>query len=223
MCAFLVACSSAPPPQAWPAGEYCVLRDGPTCPRATNGQFEEGSIVIDTDNGMSLVPSHGASSEARENDNDGLLSIEVCCGSFADTGEAFPNASFVVLAGGSVTDGVSCPVGFTPGSVYIDAEDSEVFGDDAGSYVSGVTGASTIAGNRNVDIIVCEAGPDLGGKDMPWAPYCVFAGRDGCPAGFSDGSITSYDESEGNTDEITGTVGGIAQHGASTYFPVCCY
>jgi len=52
--------------------------------------------------------------------------------------------------------------------------------------------------------------------------YCVFGGRGGCPDGFSTGSITSYDESSGNINEITGTVGGITQPGASTSFPVCC-
>jgi hypothetical protein len=224
-CAFLIACSSAPPPQAWPAGDYCVLRDGPTCPRATNGRFEQGSIVIDTDNGVTFARSHGASREidSGDDDDDGLLSIEVCCGSFTDTGEAFPAESFVVLAGGSVTEGVSCPVGFTPGSVFIDAEDYETFGDNADSFVTGSVGASTIAANRNVDIIVCESSAVLAGAEMPRAPYCVFGGFGGCPDGFSSGSITTYDESSGNIDELTGAVGGISQSGASTRFPICCY
>ena len=219
---FLFACSNPPPPQAWPAGEYCVLRDGSGCPRATNGEFQKGSIVIDTDNGMSLERPHGASRESADDDDDGLLSIEVCCGSFSDEGEVFPREPFVVLAGGSATGAVLCPAGFTPGSVYIDAEDTEAFGDDAGSYISGSVGASTITDRRNVDIIVCEAGPNLDGFEMPNAPYCVFGGRDGCPIGFSAGRITTYDEASGNTNELAGTVGGISQAGASTSFPVCC-
>lgn len=220
---FLVACSNPPPPQAWPAGNYCVLRDGPSCPRATNGTFEEGAIVIDTDDGMLLQRSHGASHRTSEDEQDGLLSIEVCCGTFDDTGEAFPPESFVVLAGGSGAGAVSCPAGFTPGSVYIDAEDSEVFGDDADSHVIGNVGATTITMNRNVDIIVCEAGPNLDGAEMPRAPYCVFGGRGGCPDGFSSGSMETYDETSNNMGEITGTVGGITQPGAETSFPVCCY
>jgi hypothetical protein len=219
---FLVACSNTPPPQAWPAGNYCVLRDEGSCPLATNGVFEEGSIVIDTDNGMMVERAHGASRRLEEDDHDGLLSIEVCCGTFSDAGESFPNESFVVLAGGSATGAVSCPAGFTPGSVFIDAEDHEAFGDDAGSYIAGSVGASTITANRNVDIIVCESGSNLDGIEMPRASYCVFGGRGACPDGFSTGSITSYDESSGNTSEITGTVGGITQSGASTSFPVCC-
>lgn len=221
--ALATACSNPAPPQAWPAGEYCVLRDADNCPRATNGVFEEGSIVIDTDNGMVLDGPYGASRELRDDDQDGLLSIEVCCGSFTDTGEAFPNETFVVLAGGAVGEMVSCPAGFTLGSVFIDAEDSEAFGDNADSFVTGNVGASTIAGVLNVDVIVCEAGPDLDGIEMPRASYCVFGGRGACPDGFSSGSITTYDESSGNTNEILGTVGGITQQGATTSFPVCCY
>ncbi len=221
--AFLFACSNPTPPQPWPAGEYCVLRDG-GCPRATNGVFEEGSIVIDTDSGMMLEGTHGSSKEHRDDDDDGLLSIEVCCGSFEDTGESFPNESFVVLAGGSATGVVTCPANFTPGSVFIDAEDNESFGDDANSFVEGNVGASTITVQRNVDIIVCESGANLDGIEMPRASYCVFGGRGGtCPEGFSSGSITSYDEGSGNTNELTGTVGGITQPGARTSFPVCCY
>ena len=220
---FLCACSNPLPPQPWPAGEYCVLRDAQSCPRATNGTFEEGQIVIDTDNGMMLDRPHGSSRESKQDEDDGLLSIEVCCGTFEDTGEAFPRESFVVLAGGSATGQVLCPVGFTPGSVFIDAEDSEAFGDDAGSYITGIVGASTITAQRNVDVIVCEAGPTLDGFEMPRANYCVFGGRGGCPEGFSSGSITTYDEASGNTNELTGTVGGITQPGASTQFPVCCY
>jgi hypothetical protein len=216
----LIACSNAPPPQAWPAGNYCVLRDEGSCPLATNGVFEEGSIVIDTDNGMVVERAHGASNKLREDAQDGLLSIEVCCGIFDDTGASFPNESFVVLAGGSAT--ASCPAGFTPGSVFIDAEDHEAFGDDAGSYVAGNVGASTITVNRNVDIMVCQAGSSLDGIEMPRASYCVFGGPGGCPDGFLEGSITSYDEASGNTNEITGSVGGITQSGASTTFPVCC-
>jgi hypothetical protein len=220
--AFLFACSHETPPQAWPAGDYCVLRDGASCPKATNGTFEKGSIVIDTDNGMMLDRSHGASKQTSEDKQDGLLSIEVCCGSFDDTGEPFPNESFVVLAGGSAGGAVSCPAGFTPGSVFIDAEDSEAFGDDAGSYIMGSVGASTITVQRNVDVIVCESGSNLDGIEMPRASYCVFGGRGACPEDFSSGSITTYDEGSGNTNEITGTVGGITQTGASTTFPVCC-
>ena len=220
---FLFACSNPPPPQAWPAGNYCVLRDGPSCPRATNGTFEKGSIVIDTDNGMSLERPYGASKESSSDEQDGLLSIEVCCGTFSDEGEAFPAESFVVLAGGSVTATVSCPAGFTPGSVYIDAEDSEAFGDNADSHIIGNVGASTITDRRNVDVVVCEAGANLDGFEMPDASYCVIGGRAGCPIGFSAGKITSYDEASGNTNELTGTVGGITQPGASTSFPVCCY
>lgn len=218
---FLFACNTAPPPQAWPAGNYCVLRDGGSCPRATNGEFQEGSIVIDTDAGMQLRGSHGASRETDQ--QDGLLSIEVCCGTFDDTGEAFPPESFVVLAGGVGAGAVSCPVGFTPGSVYIDAEDTEVFGDYANSSVSGSVGATTITVNRNVDMIVCESGANLGGVAMPRASYCVFGGRGGCPEGFSSGVIESYDETSGNKNELTGTVGGVTQQGAATTFPVCCY
>jgi len=217
---FLFACSNPPPPQAWPAGNYCVLRDG-SCPRATNGVFEKGSIVIDTDDGFMFSGAHGSSKQGTEDKNDGLLSIEVCCGTFDDTGASFPKESFVVLAGGTV-DAPSCPKGFTAGSVFIDAEDDEVFGDDADSTIAGNVGASAITVNRNVDIMVCEAGPALDGFDMPRASYCVLAGRDGCPEGFSMGTIESYDETSGNKNEITGTVGSIAQRGASTTFPVCC-
>jgi hypothetical protein len=220
--AFVVACSNAPPPQAWPAGDYCVLRDGDACPRATNGLFQEGSIVIDTDNGVVFHRSHGASTELR-GENDGLLSLELCCGSFSDAGASFPNESFVVLAGGSVPDAVSCPAGFTPGSVFIDAEDNELFGDNADSRTMGNVGASTITMNNNVDVIVCQAGPGVEGAEMPRAPYCVFGGGGPCPSGFSVGAITTYDEASGNTDAITGTVGGITQEAASTTFPVCCY
>jgi hypothetical protein len=219
---FLVACSHEPPPQAWPAGEYCVLRDAERCPKATNGVFEEGQIVIDNDNGMMLERSHGSSRRLEDNDNDGLLSLEVCCGSFEDTGEAFPNESFVVLAGGSL-GAIQCPAGFTPGSVFIDAEDSEFLGDEADSYIAGNVGATTIEMNRNVDIAVCESGPNLGGVAMPDAWYCVIGGRGGCPEGFSSGSITSFDETSGNKNELTGTIGGITQLGAETNFPVCCY
>lgn len=220
--AMLIGCSNDPPPQAWPAGEYCVLRDGDACPRATNGVFEEGSIVIDTDNGVVLSRAHGASSELR-NQNDGLLSLEVCCGTFSDNGAPFPNEPFAVLAGGDPGGVVSCPDGFTAGSVFIDAEDSEFLGDDADSHVTGNVGASTIAVNNNVDIIVCESTPDLPGREMPRASYCVFGGAGGCPSAFSSGSITTYDEASNNTDELSGTVGGITQEAASTRFPICCY
>ncbi len=223
-CLFLIACSNGPGPQAWPAGEYCVLRDGPSCPRATNGTFEKGSIVIDTDSGMSFDREHGASRELDDNDNDGLLSLEVCCGAFRDTGEAFPAEPFVVLAGGSAIDGGSCPIGFTPGSVFVDAEDNETFGDDADSYVSGNVGASATVANLNVDIVVCESTGALTGIEMPHASYCVFGGPGAaCPDGFSRGSVTTYDEASGNANEITGTAGGIYQSGASTVFPICCY
>lgn len=220
--ALLVGCSNAPKPQAWPAGDYCVLRDGGSCPQATNGTFAKGQIVIDTDNGITFQREHGASQQLNDSNHDGLLSLEVCCGSFTEAGEAFPNEPFVVLAGASAS-GYACPTGFTPGNVYIDAEDAEVFGDNADSYVTGNVGASGIAGNRNVNLVVCESPVDLTGVDMPDASYCVFAGRTGCPTGFSTGSITTYDESSGNTDAIMGTVGGITQGGASTNFPICCY
>lgn len=222
MFAFLLGCSNDLPPQAWPAGDYCVLRDGDSCPRATNGTFEKGSIVIDTDNGVAFNRVHGASSELRDKE-DGLLSLEVCCGSFTDTGAPFPNEPFAVLAGGDPTATVSCPAGFTAGAVFIDAEDSEVFGDNADSYTMGNVGASTIVMNNNVDIIVCESTPDLQGLEMPRGSYCVFAGSGGCPSEFSSGSITTYDEASGNTDAISGTVGGITQGEASTTFPMCCY
>lgn len=220
---FLVACSNPLPPQPWPAGNYCVLRDGARCPSATNGTFEEGSIIIDSDEGFVLERSHGSSGRWSEDDNDGILAIEVCCGTFTDTGEAFPNESFVVIAGGAPAGAAACPRGFTPGSVYIDAEDSEVFGDNADSQIIGSTGATTITMNRNVDIIVCEAGPDLDGVEMPRANYCVFGGRGSCPQGFSSGTMTTYDETTNNMNELTGTCGGIGQRGAETSFPVCCY
>jgi len=220
----LYACSSPLPPQPWPAGSYCVLRDGERCPRATNGEFEPGQIVIDTDNGMTLDGAHGSSRQLRDDDNDGLLSIEVCCGTFEDAGEAFPRESFVVLAGGTPGGAVSCPAGFTPGSVFVDAEDTEALGDDAESHTTGIVGATTITVQRNVDLIVCESGPSLDGFEMPRANYCVFGGRgESCPAGFARGVMTTYDEASGNTNELTGTVGGITQPGASTEFPVCCY
>ena len=220
---FLVACGSPLPPQPWPAGNYCVLRDGGSCPQATNGTFEEGAIVIDTDEGLLLQGAHGASHRSSEDDRDALLSIEVCCGTFTDEGEAFPPASFVVLAGGSAGGAVSCPRGFTPGSVFVDAEDSEFLGDDADSHLVGSTGATTITVNQNVDIIVCESNPNLTGVEMPRAHYCVFGGGYECPDGFSSGSMTTYDETTNNMNELTGTVGGITQCGAETDFPVFCY
>jgi len=203
----------------WPEGSYCVLRARDSCPVAANGDFLEGAIVIDTDDDggdMSSADVSGASSAG----GGEHARLELCCGDFAPSGASFPAEPFALLAGGSTSEPL-CPPDFTPGRVFIDAEDEEL-GEDADSRVEGVVGAAARTAAGNIEMIVCESSPLLVGE-LPRAGYCLFAGdADQCPQGFADGVLISDDEDSGNTDAIEGEVGGISQMNSTTYFPLCC-
>jgi hypothetical protein len=215
-----LACTSPDPISEWPEGSYCVLRPRGDCPRAANGDFLPGTIVIDTDD---LSGDLSQSNEAGASTAGGgqHARLELCCGDFGPSSAAFPPDSYAIVAGGSYADPL-CPSGFAHGNVFIDAEDDELIGEDASSYVEGSVGASSIVTGGNVEIHVCESSPASDGI-WPEGRFCVFAG-DGetCPAEFRDGPVVTDDEDEGNIDALTGEVGGIWQEGSTTYFPVCC-
>jgi hypothetical protein len=214
-----LGCGSSRPIPEWPEGSYCVLRARGSCPRAVNGDFLEGAIVIDTDdeNG-DLSSADGAAASSAGNGEHARL--ELCCGDFGPSSVAFSDEPFAVVAGGSTVEPL-CPPDFAPGRVFIDAEDND-FGEDPDSRVEGAVGAAGRTAAGNIEMFVCESSP-LSGGELPPAGYCLFAG-DGnqCPRGFADGILITDDEDSGNTDALEGEVGGISQMNSTTYFPLCC-
>lgn len=214
-----LGCGSSEPIPEWPEGSYCVLRARGSCPRAANGDFSEGTVVIDTDDeGGDSSSADGAAASSAGNGEHARL--ELCCGDFAPASVEFSGEPFAVVAGGSVEDPL-CPRDFAPGRVFIDAEDNDL-GEDPDSHTEGVTGSATRTAAGNIELFVCESSPVAAGE-LPFGGYCLFAG-DGneCPAGFGDGIVITDDEDSGNTDAVEGEIGGISQSGSTTYFPLCC-
>ncbi len=203
----------------WPEGSYCVLRARDGCPRAANGDFLEGTIVIDTDDDggddssaeVTGATTAGGGEHAR---------LELCCGDFAPSAASFPPEPFALVAGGSPVD-PQCPPDFAPGRVFIDAEDEEL-GEDADSRTEGTVGASGRTAAGNIEMYTCGSTPLLFGE-LPPGGYCLFAGdAERCPTGFADGLLVTDDEDSGNTDALEGAVGGISQADSTTFFPMCC-
>lgn len=215
------ACGSSDPPPDWPEGSYCVLRAG-GCPRAHNGDFVEGTILIDTDDEGADISGAEDSGSSTPGGPDMLARLELCCGDFGPSAVDFPDDSFVLPAGGTVFE-PTCPDGFADGKVFIDAEDPEFIGEDADTHLEGQTGGAAITDAGNLDILTCESTPDLAGDLMPEGHYCVFGGDGGsCPHGMAEGIFVTDDEDSGNIDELTGETGGIMQAESTTTFPFCC-
>ncbi len=215
------ACGSSEPPADWPEGSYCVLRDG-ACPRAANGDFVQGTILIDTDNeGADISAADGAVGSSTPGGPEELARLQLCCGSFGPSELDFPADHFALPAGGTQFE-PACPDAFAEGEVFIDAEDDSL-GEDADTSLEGQTGGAALTDAGNLSLLTCESTPDLAGDLMPEGHYCVFAGDDEvCPPGMEDGLFVTDDEDSGNIDMLTGEVGGITQADSTTFFPFCC-
>ena len=214
-----LGCGSSEPVVEWPEGSYCVLRAAAGCPLAANGDFLEGTIVIDTDDeGGDISSADGAAASMAGNGEHARL--ELCCGDFAPADAEFPAEPFALVAGGTTSEPL-CPPDFAPGRVFIDAEDDD-FGEDPDSHVEGAVGSASRTAAGNIEMYVCESSPLAVGA-LPPGNYCLFAGDDArCPRELTDGILVTDDEDSGNTDAIEGEVGGIEQMDSTTIFPLCC-
>lgn len=215
------ACGSSEPPPDWPEGSYCVLREG-SCPRAHNGDFVQGTILIDTDDeGADISAAEGAGSSTPGGPST-LARLQLCCGDFGPSAVDFPADSFALPAGGTQFE-PTCPADFAEGEVFIDAEDDAVIGEDADTHLEGASGGASLTDAGNLSLLTCESTPGLPGDLMPEGHYCVFGGDGGsCPAGMDEGIFVTDDEDSGNIDMLTGEVGGITQADSTTTFPFCC-
>src|SRR5689334_15100150 len=133
------ACGSSESPPDWPEGSYCVLRAG-SCPRAHNGDFVQGTLVIDTDNeGADISAADGEVGSSPPGGTDTLARLQLCCGDFGPSAVDFPGDAFALPAGGTQFD-PTCPDAFGEGEVFIDAEDDAVIGEDADTHIEGASG-----------------------------------------------------------------------------------